>query len=165
MTANIRHRARQQLQRYFSYNMLKLWFSSCSALAVCRQHIDWQRMSAVDGDRVQSGWCNPSMGNSCLRCWWAISQLDQIKMREEVKQSSRDTEKCPLQLLSVLLNLYFLIFDILGVFFPHFSYSWRTLWSLSSPFWPTCQPIGIQPTHSVSHILQLVFLHWMYACL
>lgn len=117
MTANIRHRARQQLQRYFSYNMLKLWFSSCSALAVCRQHIDWQRMSAVDGDRVQSGWCNPSMGNSCLRCWWAISQLDQIKMREEVKQSSRDTEKCPLQLLSVLLNLYFLIFDILGGFF------------------------------------------------
>lgn len=102
--------------------------------------------------RVQSGWCNPSMGNSCLRCWWA--SWTKLTYERKWNRVLETMKKCPLQLQSVLLMLYFLIFDILRGFFPHFSYSWRTLWSLSSPFWPTCQPIGIQPTHSVIHILQ-----------
>lgn len=112
-----------------------------------------------------------STGKDC--CWWGqstkwvvqpvygqllpamlISQLDQINIREEVKQSSRDNEKVSTAATVCTFNaILFNLWHFEG-FFPHFSYSWRTLWSLSSPFWPTCQPIGIQPTHSVIHILQ-----------
>lgn len=65
--------------------------------------------------RVQSGWCNPSMGNSCLRCWWA--SWTKLTYERKWNRVLETMKKCPLQLQSVLLMLYFLIFDILRVFF------------------------------------------------